>query len=1349
MWNLVALRHAARRLTALHDASTQPTPTAMAVNLVEMRLYVLHPRGRIESVSIEEDDDVEATLVDLNQVVLTDDEHVWQWIDYVAELDALVCGSTGGALAVVDLSTRETEEIGSMDRGIVGMAWSSNQEALAVVTGVGTLLVMNTAWEVLQETHLQAVLSSDVTLALEQKPQVNIHWREDGQYIALNLPTQVQGKADAPIVQKVVVLTNELGLHALGRLEDGRAIPHLGASLDWCPNHSLIASHETRKDQLWIVFFERNGLRHGEFALPSEYRSSSTRVRGLQWNTKSDILAVHLESDTTSRLLLWTRNNYHWYLKQEVAFELRHKRLEAFAWDEERANLLHLLTADSQHSGQWSVDEAEFVWDTSRGERLEDGRSVVVCGVIDGANLLLTPLNQALVPPPMALHTIFFATTVNSVAFDNNRDMLVVALANGDIVVVENALSGEEDEEKRKTYTVHSDTSVTAVVSMQLSDKSTQRATIVLKTGVDDALTMLTVPLQDKSEGDADAQMLIPLEELEGVRRVVDIAQLASTMSTEVPSVAVQTRDGSVYGLHFSDTANGDEVRVTRIADALQPFDRFQVVQHDEATHFTIGLSSKQKLFVNETPVSTAPCSSFHFCVTSSVLLYTTLGSSAQLRFLPLASLMQKSFAETETETRVIERGARLVAVIGDRASVILQMPRGNLEGVAPRLLVLSLTVKHIQRYEYVQALEMCRRHRLDLNLLVDYDIEGFLTNFDEHLIKNFLAARPHAITSDRLCLFITNLHIVDVWSTKYRPLLQPFLSTQEPEATAVSAGEDKVNRVCQAMMHVVSETKEIDQALLLPYLTSAVKQSPPDYVAALHKVQQFVQTQEAASAKRAMKHLIFLTQVDVLFDEALALYDLPLVRFIATYSQRDPKEYVPFLDEMAAITDDTVRQYRIDLHLKRYARALEHASVLLQRHDGDGDAHGEVYEKQVAEIVERSALFDQALTLFPAQISTVRGKRIHQRVLQLKATHLLTQERFQEAGFVLMTIGSFAEAMQAFKSARAWEMALIAANRASISRGELSSFAYDLAQALLNQKEVSQADLLAAARIYVEYCEDLDEAVALLVKHKHWDESVRLAYLHQRADLIETDIEPGVHAAADAVLDDLKQRESEYVKHWTRLATIREQKRLFKLHGIDGSRWEGGHGGDDSQSVISGATSVADSALSTASSLRSVGSHNSSVSIGNFAIKNLAAATSSHFYATQSLGGMDAAMIAASKSKRYNGMPSRKERRRRIKEGSVEEEVHVSQQIKANSLNASLQREVRDLLRVLVLFGHGVKAEELQTRLQAFEKLVTVDYPLPTLAESTPVIEGDNAEPQSTQETTEDVAWRFPAFAS
>ena len=61
--------------------------------------------------------------------------------------------------------------------------------------------------------------------------------------------------------------------------------------------------------------------------------------------------------------------------------------------------------------------------------------------------------------------------------------------------------------------------------------------------------------------------------------------------------------------------------------------------------------------------------------------------------------------------------------------AVTLQMPRGNIETIYPRALVLSGIRTFIDRKDYRSAFLACRSQMVDMNILHDYAPEQFMEN--------------------------------------------------------------------------------------------------------------------------------------------------------------------------------------------------------------------------------------------------------------------------------------------------------------------------------------------------------------------------------------------------------------------------------------------------------------------------------------------------------------------------------------------------------------------------------------------------------------------------------------------
>lgn len=64
--------------------------------------------------------------------------------------------------------------------------------------------------------------------------------------------------------------------------------------------------------------------------------------------------------------------------------------------------------------------------------------------------------------------------------------------------------------------------------------------------------------------------------------------------------------------------------------------------------------------------------------------------------------------------------------------TVVLQMPRGNLETIYPRALVLAAIRRSIEAERYDEAFLTCRNQRVDMNILHDHDPGLFLGKIEK-----------------------------------------------------------------------------------------------------------------------------------------------------------------------------------------------------------------------------------------------------------------------------------------------------------------------------------------------------------------------------------------------------------------------------------------------------------------------------------------------------------------------------------------------------------------------------------------------------------------------------------------
>ena len=230
------------------------------------------------------------------------------------------------------------EIVGSVDGGIAAAAWSPDGELLAICTTAKTLLFMtrdfeNTASVELTKEDLEITSQVSVgwgksetqfkgkrakalrdptvpekvdegIISQHDGGEISISWRGDGAYVAVSSVEQD--------VRRVIRVYSRAGV--LDSISE--PIDRLEPALSWRPAGNLIAGIQRFTERIEVVFFERNGLRHGQFdlRLRKEDMSSWASKIELQWNVDSTVLAVCF----LDRIQLWTMGNYHYYLKQEI-----------------------------------------------------------------------------------------------------------------------------------------------------------------------------------------------------------------------------------------------------------------------------------------------------------------------------------------------------------------------------------------------------------------------------------------------------------------------------------------------------------------------------------------------------------------------------------------------------------------------------------------------------------------------------------------------------------------------------------------------------------------------------------------------------------------------------------------------------------------------------------------------------------------------------------------------------------------------------------------------------------------------------------------------------------------------
>ena len=967
---------------------------------------------------------------------------------------------TGGGDIVIIPFSGTADIVGSVERGIVAAAWSPDEDVLAVVTAAGehseSLIFMSRDFDVLSEGPIAtadfgtdapvnvgwgskatqfhgsegkaAALAGANPLSVDPRGPlvpgddnlVHVSWRSEGSFLLVS-SVEKHAHGTNRVLRTytrtgVLSATSDASVRGIGHTLAVRPVGNIVATTQKFGGE-WAAGPDTRVD---VAFFERNGLRHGGFTLPGGEMPSS-----IVWNADGSVLAVHYAYGDRSLLQLWTTGNYHWYRKQELALP----RVSDICWHPAEPLVLLIAheTAVETHtlhsSAACSLGTSPF--------------DAACAAVADGSDVLLTPFRLQNVPPPMCglvhkgnsvpRHITWAsvphdATDVLGLLFDDHVECW--ALEYGSL-------------------------SVRGAARKQLDPR------LVATFPARDAFQLALHAMSDSLE-------LGLLEQ--GKATWVTCKHGAHVVGESREYNGLARMVGSPSGIYLHDESGA--LRGARDL-SLGAFCADVQVDGDLA----VGLAHNGRLYVGRDAVASDATS---FVITDRLIVWTS--TTHEVKFIERG----QAAIQSSPLSRRVERGSRIVTAIPTAMALVLQMPRGNLETIYPRPMVLAVVRAALDNREYGEALRICRVHRLDMNLLYNHNPDTFMSSID--------------------------LLVEQVGSTDHINLLLSGLVRDAPEP---------VNSICDAFIGALERRDR--RGYLNSILTAHVRKQPADLEGGLRVLGEW--RGESAVMDDACRYLIFLADAEQLFRVALGLYDFELALLVAQQSPRDPREYVTFLRSLRAKTPEAYQRFAIDDYLGRHSRALEWLTAAGEEHVEDALAY-----------VEQHRLYREALGVWknhPARLSVTYSRF---------GDYLASRDRTSEAATAYVMAGEPRKALATY-TADDWPAAFTLATSQQLSPTELARMAHRYAGQLEGMSRYSEA-----ARVLNEYSSDIEGAVALLCRAGDISEALRLCG-GKRPDLIETTVRAAALEAQNALIDEVEDMSDQLEKQVSRLIALDERR--------------------------------------------------------------------------------------------------------------------------------------------------------------------------------------------------------------
>ncbi|KAF2071926.1 hypothetical protein CYY_006763 [Polysphondylium violaceum] len=1261
--------------------------------------------------------------IELNQQDILSENATVIAIQYIPDLEAVCMASNKGDILMYTVTNNQLECVGIVGSGIKCMSWSPDYELFILATESDTLVQMTKDWEIVNEVSISTNLPSsnfipaafgnktfgttsnnnasimnnnlnanNATIdpnSLDKTPIIS--WRGDGQFFVVSSFDEQSEKIQLRVWER------SLQLHSVSESQ----VTGLENQISWRPSGSLIAvGHRLEKTRHDIAFFERNGLKHGEFTLREK-----CKIESMQWSPDSEILALQLvlEDSGKSVIQLWHRSNYYWFLKQELQYDSEVCHMQ---WDVS-APVLRVLT----RQGRYHEYRVCWDYDVSLGNS-ETNPSITV--MVDGSTLKMTPFKRLVVPPPMSAYQIQLKANCASFAFNRATYQLVVLSTDNTFAIYTPATlppvpTTPNPSPVLPNYAVAPTLTASALVDSKHIKLSNLRHLVWINDNT--VIAIESVPNQQDSIVEISFTVVNDQVEIKNIQKTPTsskILRLVHHLESQEQAL-VETVDGYIYIYTSHIHSYTPFIVYSQEAVFKFPTPCYWIASCTIGGEDSIvGLNDRNKLYINSSLVC-QDCNSF--ALHNKFLLFTTI--SHVLRSVSLAApapttplvytpppqihytknYQPPAGANAQTvyddSIREVERGSRIVAVVPHDTRLVLQMPRGNLEAISPRSLTLSTIREMLNNHQYIKAFMLMRRNRIDLNLIYDHNPSDFLKHIEEFV--------DQVSQIDYLNQFISSLRDEDTTKSLFIDLETKHLLPPAPPVSNNNGKNNnnnnnlvkgKVNLICDRLRSVFVAKDSIRYNL--PILTTYVKKDPAELDQVLRLVQS-LRGQEINDqgetiinrlAEESLDYVVFLVDVNKLYDVALGTYDFELVIMVAQKSQKDPKEYMAFLTELQKM-EKFYQRYSIDKHLGRWELALDNLSRA-----------GSEYDQDCLDLIVSQRLYKVALDIYQQPHQT---KEMLNRVKEIYADHLAASNQFEDAAYLYYGCGQHAKALKNFQDAGAWEMAILMAQKLNYTPEQLLQFYNSLADSM---KRLSQFQV--SGTILANYCQDYELAIKTYCEGYYWNDAYLVCQNNaDKKPLIDSMILPTIQESFGTLCTEIQENFDLFKKYSERIVIVRATKAAYVPLILPKGSMD-----PETSSMMSGMSGMfSDGGQSISSSASNV--------------------TTSSYVSTYS--SQTGTFSTATKTRLKKKEKKQKPKKVRItgKEGSPYEEDFLVDELKKLVPSANRQMIVGRTVKTLVLFGLFEQAKKLQTLYQEFLDLV--DNSLTAISDSATAILPEN----------------------
>jgi elongator complex protein 1 len=563
----------------------------------------------------------------------------------------------------------------------------------------------------------------------------------------------------------------------------------------------------------------------------------------------------------------------------------------------------------------------------------------------------------------------------------------------------------------------------------------------------------------------------------------------------------------------------------------------------------------------------------------------------------------------------------------------------------------------------------MLRKNKINLNLICDINYDKFTKNVDKFIQQNMRV--------DYLDLFIMGLSEDE---SKELQFLRPRSGEDiiRRQFSEISGEKQKINEICDRMRTEL-ENIDVNKELVLPILSTYVKKNPQELIEALYLVRDLKNSGKAIERKvipphlnpdtmkkekkekrvfyeDALEYICWLVDANKLYNVALQTFDFDLVTMVATQTQKDPREFLPYLNSLKEMEPEYMK-FKVQYDLKEYELALQMIS--------QADVK---YFKEALAMIKKQRLYRQALRHYKDHPDLLKEIKI------AFADYLHDRKYFEEAGLMYKYAGEYEKALISLKETPNYEMLFAVSQYLNFDKEQTQQLAVEYCEKLQKNDNYTREAGIVLAKYNGQGDEIQQKAIDLLIKSNNYFYAVEKSSEWNKMEFIEKDIKNGVKLAYELKFNDVDKRVKDYKEKLLRLKIVQHNKKhLGNINSL-------GVGGGTFDAEVMSQSQMSDASLVSGTSISGL----------------------------SETSKLSQARVRMGKSKKKT---KNKKKKRLPKEGSPFEEEMLVDYLEDTDVTKEERDEVTKLMKTLVYFGFIDESVHLHEKIEELMKLSNVKH--------------------------------------